>query len=256
MGVLATRRYLNAWWCGAAVAPIAIHAALLMMASERGSASTISRYARMQVNTDALLLEAIVSVLAGPLLGVVSSRRRSTSDGGAGSIVRRCGVLGATFAGSAAIAHLCVDPTTRVVALIPPHVTLGIATLAASALGAAAASIADHPLDAAACALLVSGTIGGGVLVAGPLVADAPAALVDAALLASPIVATASAADIDVLRGDLLYRFSPIAHRQFVYPAWPTACLIYLAVAAVSFTFVALRVNRRGRAFPAERITV
>ncbi|HUK37131.1 MAG TPA: hypothetical protein VLV86_24615 [Vicinamibacterales bacterium] len=255
MGVLAARRRLSVWWCGATVAPIVIHAALLWLASQHGTAGTISRYVRVQVNTDALLLEAFVSVIAGPLMGVVSTARRSMSDGGASSIAG-CGLFAAIFAASAAIAHLVVDPATPVAALVAPHVTLSIATLAATALGAAAAASMDHPLDAAGCALLLSLLAGVGVLVSGPLVADAPAGLVNAALAASPIVATASAANIDVLRGDLLYRFSPIAHRAFDYPSWTTACLIYAALAAIAFMLVVMRVNPRGRTLPAERITV
>jgi hypothetical protein len=81
-------------------------------------------------------------------------------------------------------------------------------------------------------------------------------ALVNAALLASPVVAAASAADIDLLRGDPLYRFSPIAHSQFDYPAWPAACATYAAIAVVCFAFLVMTSSNRGRTLSAERITV
>jgi len=151
---------------------------------------------------------------------------------------------------------LLFQPSVHVASLVPPYVTLAVAALAMSTVGAAAGEWLEHPLDAAACALMVCLVAGMGPLAAGPLLDGASTAVVNAALSASPVVAVASAADIDLFRGEPLYRFSPIAHSQFDYPAWPTACLWYVAVAVACFACVVFISNRGCRTLSAERITV
>jgi hypothetical protein len=237
MGVLTALRGSRAWWSGAALAPILIHA--------------VARAA----NANALFVDSIVIVIAGPIVGVIAATNRANPRNDTGALVLRLCQWTATFATVAAFAAVLAAPSGTASSLIAAYLTLGVAALAVSAVGAASAVCFDHSLDATSCALLLSLTASFGVLVAGPLVADASTSMVNAALLASPIVATASAANIDVFRGDLLYRFSPIAHSQFEYPAWPTACLAYAAVAAFAF-FIVMRFHHSGRTLAAERKTV
>jgi hypothetical protein len=50
----------------------------------------------------------------------------------------------------------------------------------------------------------------------------------------SPIVSVASAVNVDLLRTDLLYRISPLAHLRFEYPVWYSPLLLYGVVLLVS----------------------
>ena len=200
-------------------------------------------YVRARVNVDVLLFESIAIVIAAPLAGVAVA-------------TRRCAVLAVTFACVAAAAAWLFEPAAGIAALAPTHLTLMVAAFAMASIGAVARSCFNHPLDAAACALLVCLTTGVGLLVAGPLVESAPKAFIDGGLLASPVVAITSAADIDLLRGEPLYRYSPIAHSQFAYPAWPMACAAYAVVTALCLAFVVMMSHRGGRTVSAERISV
>jgi hypothetical protein len=211
-------------------------------------------YLWARLNADALILESLTLVIAAPLVGVVTLHR-GTMHGGAW-IARRCGLTAGTFVLGAATATLALHPTAHIVGLLPPYMTLFLASVAMSSLGAAAAAWLDHPLDAAACAVVLCLAAGIGLFAAGPLLEGAPLAVVNAALLASPVVAGVSSADIDLLRGEPLYRFSPIGHSQFEYPAWPTACAIYAAIAVLCLAFVVVTSSHRGRAVSTERIAV
>jgi len=84
-----------------------------------------------------------------------------------------------------------------------------------------------------------------GVFAAGPLATDLPTGVVNAALLASPIVSAASAADIDLLRTDVLYRISPLAHGRFDYPSWYSPLVLYGTLLVISFAGTA-RALRKG----------
>jgi len=64
-------------------------------------------------------------------------------------------------------------------------------------------------------------------------------------LIASPIVSAASAADVDLLRTDLLYRISPLAHGRFDYPAWFAPFLLYGTLLLISLAGTA-RALRKG----------
>ena len=208
------------------------------------------------MNADALLLESFVVVIAAPLAGVIAANRRAQLQSGAAWLAGRCALSAAAFATSAAAISLVFQPSVHGAALVPPYLTMAVAALAMASVGAVAGEWLEHPLDAAACALIACLVAGLGVLVAGPLVDGASAPRVNAGLFASPVVTVASAADIDLFRGEPLYRFSPIAHSQFEYPAWPTACLCYTAVAVACFACVAFMSNRERRTLSAERITV
>ncbi len=216
----------------------------------------LTPYLREQWRVDALLVESVTLLVLGPLAGVATARRRTTERPDPVVIVARCGAMAVAFAVAGAMCSWVAGPSRDAALVVPAALTIGAAALALTAVGAAGACLVRHPLDAAASALFVSVLAGVGALAAGPLVADASARVVDAALLVSPVVAAASAANVDLLRGDLLYRFSPIAHSQFQYPAWPAACAVYAAVAAVGLAVVVVASNRGCRMVSAERITL
>ena len=242
------------WWSAAVLAPIFIR--VLAVASQHPVRWTaLPRYARGQAAIESLLLEALGIIVAGPFAGVAVATSAPDGRGGAW-IVRRCVLLAGLFAIASAVGSWLLDPAASVTMLIPSHLTLWAAACASLAIGAAGTRVFDHPLDAAATALLLALSAGVGLFAGGPVVAEAPAAVVNAALVTSPIVAIASAANVDVLRGEFLYRFSPIAHGEFQYPAWVTASSLYAALAVVCFAVVVLASHRTRRMISAERIAV
>ena len=74
-----------------------------------------------------------------------------------------------------------------------------------------------------------------GAFAAGPLTSDWPAALINVALISNPLITTASAAQIDFLHIDTIYRTSPLAHRGLALPAWTTACVVYAVVGLAAY---------------------
>src|SRR4029434_6191515 len=120
--------------------------------------------------------------------------------------------------------------------------TVGTIGFALAALGVWCGSVWRDPLDAAACSVGIAMLAAFGIFAAGPLAANLPTPVVNAALIASPIVSAASAADVDIFRTDLLYRISPLAHGRFDYPAWFTPLAAY-------GTLLLISVARTDRAF-------
>jgi hypothetical protein len=74
-----------------------------------------------------------------------------------------------------------------------------------------------------------------GLLVAGSSLDHVGPSVIDLAMTASPLVSMASAAQIDILRIDTLYRISPLAHLHVEYPAWYTAVGWHLTLALCCF---------------------
>jgi hypothetical protein len=115
------------------------------------------------------------------------------------------------------------------------HATMAAVAAALAAFGAFCGARFSDPLDAAACSLALVLLAAVGLLVAGAWVALAPGWIVRAGLFASPLVAIASAAGIDLVRMDTLYRISPLAHLHIEYPTWYAACAWHLLLTFVSF---------------------
>lgn len=191
------------------------------------------------MNASLFIVEAAVVVLTAPLAGVALGSR--LADRGVWAALGPPTIALAallSLSGLATIAARGVTNETLRTALVS-HTTLGAAALALGAFGALCRSAFRDPLDAAACGAGLAIVAAAGLFAAGPAVADLPTPLVNAALAANPIVATASAANIDLLRTDLLYRLSPLAHRRFDYPVWYAASAGYLAVAIICVACVA-----------------
>jgi hypothetical protein len=192
--------------------------------------------------TTALLpiLESAVLVVAAPLCGVALATRRFRGAVPAVALF----AVALAISGAATIAWSPSSATTMRLVLTS-HATLAVIGLALAAFGAWLGSVCHDPLDAAALGVSAALVAALGLFAAGPLVADLPAAILNAALSANPIVAAASAADVDLLRIDLLYRISPLAHRSFEYPAWYSPLALYGAVLVVSLA-ATTRAFRKG----------
>lgn len=185
------------------------------------------------------IFEAAVLVVAAPLCGVALAMRR---------------FRGAVPAAALFVAALSVSALWTIVVLgwsvtggraLVSHTTVGAIGLAFAALGGWFGSVRRDPLDAAALSVGVALLAAFGIFAAGPLAADLPTPVVNAALAASPIVSAASAADVDLLRTDLLYRISPLAHGHFDYPTWFAPLAVYGTLLLISLAGTA-RALRKG----------
>ena len=127
--------------------------------------------------------------------------------------------------------------------LAAAHATIGAAAFALAAIGAWSRAAFEDALDAIAVTAIVGAIAGFGVFLLGNFAAELSTPLLDFALTANPIVATASAANVDIFRGALLYQFSPIGHREFHYPTWQSATFIYACV-AIAAPLIAARTQR------------
>lgn len=248
-----------AWWLAAAIAPAIAFGTSLVHNAEPRVWLRLSRPLAQAVAGDAILYSASALVVIAPLVGVaVVARRRAPNDADgmllsptvrARASIRRdtsavVGGLAVFVTVSALLFIFALGITPDAVMFVATlHATLASAALALFALGGFCAAWLRHPLDAAGCALTAALISTAGVLVAGAPVADAPRALVNAALIASPLVGIASAARIDIVRMDVLYRLSPLAHIGFDYPEWYTTSACYLLAAAVCAAAVKARIK-------------
>lgn len=186
--------------------------------------------------TTLLLVESLVVVIAAPIVGVAATSRR-----------QRLAAAAALLCGAAAwVVSAAALDFGAPVANLQAQVTLAAAALALGSAGAFCASLFRHPLDAAACGVAAALVAGFAAIAAGPLAGDLPLPVLNLALTASPVVAAASAASIDMFRGELLYHLSPIAHRSFDYPAWHASAGLYAACAALLLAARAARVRWGG----------
>ena len=227
-------------WLGAAALPVVAHGASLLVNVEPSAWSSMPPALRWALAPDALLNSAGAVLVTTPVAAVaLASRYRSARPRPAawrvavrivGAVLLLTAVSGVlTFAWTAGR-----DDATLFVAR--SHLTLAAVALALGAWGALCGAWFRDQLDAAAVSFVVPLIAAVGLLVGGASVADFPRPVVAVALAASPIVAVASAAHVDIVRMDLLYQISPLAHMQMDYPQWYSASGGYLAIAAVCFT--------------------
>jgi hypothetical protein len=201
---------------------------------------------------DALLRTSAMLVIAAPIAGVVCVSRlkprleprleHSAAPGWrpARALMTVVAWVALVVATSATLSGLALG-ADAIVFIATSHAAIACVSLALAAVGALFAVMLDEPLDAAACAGVASVVAGGGLLVAGAWIGNAPPSLVTLAVDSSPFVAMASAARIDVVRLDLFYRISPLAHLGVEYPAWYATCAWYGAAAAAFLVSAGVR---------------
>lgn len=121
------------------------------------------------------------------------------------------------------------DITGGVAAASFGHLALIVSVAAMAEIGRMVSAPFNDRLAGALAALGAGVILAIGVFAAGPL-ADGLSTRASVWLLtANPLVAITSAAGIDFLHLDTIYRTSPLAHRGVVLPAWTTACAVYAA---------------------------
>ncbi len=181
---------------------------------------------------DTLLHTSWLLVIAAPLAGVARVSNHRAGATGWPVIASLTASVGMAVLASALVTLLSTGGSSLGF-VARSHAVMAAVSLALAAFGALMATAFDDELDAAALSLAVSLLAGGGVLFAGAWAGAAPRAVVDTLLAANPFVAMASAANIDVLRLDLFYIISPLAHLGVDYPAWYLTGAGYAAVATL-----------------------
>jgi hypothetical protein len=242
-------------WAAAACLPVLTHGSSLLVNLEPAAWLTMPPPMRVALMSDALLYTAICLIVAAPLAGVhiASSRPRTTAFHTAGPLIAAVLVFAAVsslltlgwMAGHNAAARSVVES----------HLTLIAVGLALAAWGALCGAVCRDALDAAAVSLLTAMIAAGGLLVAGAVVADLPRSMTAIGLTANPLVVLASAARIDIVRMDVLYQISPLAHVQIDYPAWNVASAWYVAFALLCFAGLTMKLRTRPLVSSPERIS-
>lgn len=178
----------------------------------------------------ALIAEAVALVVIAPIAGI---------------IVRRLWLLFAILfaaAGGSLAVHLVVGDSPSADSTVIAHAAMICAALALAGIGRLAAAWLSDPLDAVGASAAVAAVSAFGLFALGDLALRLPTSIVNAALAASPVVTITSAGSIDILRSELLYQLSPVAHREFAYPTWWTAAALHLGIAAAAVGASAVRI--------------
>jgi hypothetical protein len=236
-------------WVAAAGLPAIAHGASLFVNVEPGAWFSIPAPLRWALAADALLYVAGCVLVAAPVAGVAVSAHRK-----AAAAAPRAMADGVRIAWPLLIAVLLFAASSSLFAfgwrfghedatafVGRSHTTLIAVALALAAWGALCGAWFSDPLDAAAFSLVIALAAAGGLLVSGAAVADLPRPMIALGLIASPLVVIASAAQIDIVRMDLLYQISPLAHVQIDYPVWHRASAWYLSLAFVCFFTLTLK---------------
>jgi len=227
----------KAWWPAITGLPAVVCMTVFFLTLGMRDWSELPRAVLAGIFADALLATAAMATVGAPLVGVALARRTTTTKAFARQIA---GLVLAFVAASATLGYLGGAVPTGSGHLLRAHLALAAGTLALGALGGFCAVAFRDPLDAAAVSVGTSVLLAAGLLLGGPAVSDVPRPVVDIALLASPLVTTAAAAGIDILRTDILYRVSPLAHVGTEYSEWYAASTVYLAFTAVCLATTAL----------------
>jgi hypothetical protein len=165
-------------------------------------------------------------LLGARATGAASTARRIVSSLGIGALA----FAATAFASTAAIGLVAGEAFST--PLLGAHLMQGAAGLGIALAGAVLACWFRNPLDAAGWSVALTCLGSFGLLGAGTLVESLPRTLVEWALAASPLMAVATAGHIDVLRTDVVYQISSLAHVQVGLPSWPVVLAAYLSIAA------------------------
>lgn len=232
----------RAWWPAASGLPIVVGGLVLWLLSGADPWNVLAPATLAGALTDALLINGALAVIGSSLAGVILARGWSDHLPVLG---RLSGLILAFGLTSAAMSFAFGAPAPGALGtVIATHTAMIAGALAFGSFGILCGRVFRHPLDAAAVSLGAACTCTLGILVAGPFAAHAPSRVIDGALLASPLVTIATAARIDILRTDVLYRISPLAHVGTDYVAWPVATAVHVVCTAI-FVAATARLNRR-----------
>jgi hypothetical protein len=238
-------------WILAALLPVVASAAAIFVNVDSAQWWSMPQSTKRALRGDALFYTAVAVVLLAPLIGVAAAQRLHRERTGRSDALDTTWSLVVTVAiFVASSAALMVfgwgsDEAGGFGPVATSHATFFAVALALAAFGALCSAMFTDSLDAAGFSLAVVLVMSGALLVAGSSLVNAPRALIDVALAANPLVTMASAAHIDVMRMDLPYQMSPLAHTQVHYLSWQVACALYLTVAGVCF----LGLHWRGRSW-------
>jgi hypothetical protein len=222
---------------GAVCAPIAAHAAALAASVEPSEWLSLAAPVRWSLAADAVLFTTVSMILCAPVAGaaVAAGCREGRKDGRV--LPAAVPLAGAVLLFAAVSAILTfgwrVGRGDELGFVARSHITLAAAAAALAGIGALCAARFRNVLDAGGAALFTALVASAGLLVGGAGVGDLPGPVITAGLTASPLIAVASAAEIDIVRSDLLYQISPLAHMQIHYSAWSVATACYLALTSV-----------------------
>ncbi len=222
---MTTRRW--PWTLLVALLPVAVVA----IALATGSAS-LARRALAELQARVLLLETAIATVVAPIATVaVLSSVPNRSMLRLRALRRALGDATLFILTSALCAVALLGSRDALAMIVTSHLTMWTATLMLIALGAVASVVFRQPLDAAAAAIVVSVLMSTALLILGSLLESAPGGFVTAGLFASPLLTVAGTGHVDIVRGELLYRFSPLAHIGFEYPTWRAASTCYALLA-------------------------
>ncbi len=218
----------------AIAAPALVAVAVALGVSDPAQWLVLKPAPRVMIALNALTAEAGLVTILAPLAGVLRRPWRAAT---------------AAFVCSSMVTLVLIamPPAELVARFLTGHLVLLATAIAGAGLGACARACFELELDAAAASLFIAVALTLGGLLIGPVLGTVPTPVVNAVLAANPVVATAAAADIDLLRTDVLYRLSPIAHRQFDYPSWQATTVAYGGFALLTWGVVTIRDRRSPR---------
>jgi hypothetical protein len=178
--------------------------------------------------SNAFMAIAVIALLAAPLVGNHGGWRRLPRP------VAFAFVLLAIFSLSL-LAFSWRGIPGGITAALFGHVALVVAVAALAQAGKLIRFVVADKLSGALVALAASTLVVLGIFAVGPLAGRLSPSATAVALFANPLVAITSAAGIDLLHLDAIYRTSPLAHRGVALPAWTTASAVYAVVGLAAY---------------------
>lgn len=178
--------------------------------------------------SNAFMAVAVLALLSAPLVG---------NHGGWRRLPRSVAFFAALIfvCSFALLAFSWRDIPGGITAALFGHLTLTVSVLALAQAGQLIPLVVRDRLAGALVALTASTLLVVGIFAVGPLAARLSTSATSLALLANPLVAVTSAAGIDLLHLDAIYRTSPLAHRGAALPAWTTASAVYAVVGLAAY---------------------